>query len=256
MLGTILPAAVSGSSGCSSSAVDQAAYIGKLQPVRRRQGRRQVKPAAVPRANNPFGFGGTAAASPVAADRTSTPVKQGRMVGVPVWAWAAAIALLLFALGGGLVAVLMATRTGPNPVAQGPTPNQTNSPPEKPAPTPNQTSPNPVAEGPTPNQTSPNPETHGPTPLPLIAPFTVEEAKRAQAAWAKYLGRKVEEEIDLGGVELVVGLIPPGTFIMGSPKDEKDRNYWENIQRLNGVKSFDAEIPHTVTITKPFYLGK
>ena len=97
---------------------------------------------------------------------------------------------------------------------------------------------------------------HGPTPLLLKAPFTEEEAKRAQAAWAKYLGRKVEEEIDLGGVELVVVLIPPGTFTMGSEKDEQDRNWWENVQRLNGAKSFDAEIPHTVTMTKPFYLGK
>ncbi len=108
-----------------------------------------------------------------------------------------------------------------------------------------------------PNQTNPNPMTQGPTPLPLKAPFTEEAAKAAQAAWAKHLGRKVEEEIDLGGgVKLVVVLIPPGTFAMGSPRDEKDRNYWENIQRLNRVKSFDAEIQHTVTITKPFYLGK
>ncbi len=51
-----------------------------------------------------------------------------------------------------------------------------------------------------------------------------------------------------GGVKLVLVLIPPGTFEMGSPKDEKDRNLLE--------KEFDAEKQHRVTLTKPFYLGK
>jgi formylglycine-generating enzyme required for sulfatase activity len=36
-------------------------------------------------------------------------------------------------------------------------------------------------------------------------------------------------------------LVPPGTFLMGSPTDEKDRN--------------DDEQQHEVTITKPFYMG-
>src|SRR5579862_3029795 len=45
-------------------------------------------------------------------------------------------------------------------------------------------------------------------PARLKAPFTEKEAKEAQTAWAKYLGRKAEEEIDLGdGVKLVLVLI-------------------------------------------------
>jgi formylglycine-generating enzyme required for sulfatase activity len=41
-------------------------------------------------------------------------------------------------------------------------------------------------------------------------------------------------------VKLVLVLIPPGTFTMGSPKEEGMAN----------------EVPHKVTITKPFYMGK
>jgi formylglycine-generating enzyme required for sulfatase activity len=54
---------------------------------------------------------------------------------------------------------------------------------------------------------------------------------------------------DLGnGEQLIVVLIPPGTFLMGSPADEPERNSSE--------KDFDAEAQHKVTISRPFYLGK
>jgi formylglycine-generating enzyme required for sulfatase activity len=80
-------------------------------------------------------------------------------------------------------------------------------------------------------------------PALLKAPFTEKEAKDAQEAWAKHLGRKVEEEVDLGGgVKLVLVLIPPSTFTMGWPKGEEG--------------SFANDVAHTVTITKPFYIGK
>jgi formylglycine-generating enzyme required for sulfatase activity len=68
------------------------------------------------------------------------------------------------------------------------------------------------------------------------------EIKRVRQAWAKYLGRGEEEEIDLGGgVKLKLVLIPPGKFLMGSPEDEKDREENEEL--------------HEVEITRPFYLG-
>jgi formylglycine-generating enzyme required for sulfatase activity len=51
-----------------------------------------------------------------------------------------------------------------------------------------------------------------------------------------------------GGVKLELVLIPPGTFKMGSPAGEAERNRIE--------KNFDAEIPHEVSITQPFYPGK
>jgi formylglycine-generating enzyme required for sulfatase activity len=94
--------------------------------------------------------------------------------------------------------------------------------------------------------TQPPPATE---PARLKAPFTEDQARQAQAAWAKHLGRKVIEVVDLGGgVTLELMLIPPGTFAMGSPEDEKGRNSLD--------KGFDAEQQHTVTITKPFYLAK
>ena len=73
--------------------------------------------------------------------------------------------------------------------------------------------------------------------------FTEGEAKQAHEAWAKELGRKVEETFDLGGgVMLTVVLIPTGTYLMGSPPSEGDRRA--------------DEVQHPVGITRPFYLGK
>lgn len=46
--------------------------------------------------------------------------------------------------------------------------------------------------------------------------------------------------------KLVLRLVPPGTFMMGSPTDELGHN-WEN--------SHNAEDYHQVTLTKPFYIG-
>ena len=73
-----------------------------------------------------------------------------------------------------------------------------------------------------------------------------EKAKLEAAERAKYPKRLL---VDLGGgVKMEFVLIPKGTFKMGSPLDEKDRNPLE--------KDFDAEKQHEVEITKPFYLAK
>jgi formylglycine-generating enzyme required for sulfatase activity len=80
-------------------------------------------------------------------------------------------------------------------------------------------------------------------PAPLTGNNTAAQVRRAQEAWAKYLGRQVEEEDEIApGVTMKFVLIPPGTFWMGSPKDEKDRD--------------EDEVQHEVVLTKPFYLGK
>jgi formylglycine-generating enzyme required for sulfatase activity len=69
------------------------------------------------------------------------------------------------------------------------------------------------------------------------------EVRRAQEAWAKYLGRRVEETIEVGdGVKMSFVLVPPGKFLMGSPEDEKDREKDETF--------------HEVILTEPFDLGK
>ena len=53
-------------------------------------------------------------------------------------------------------------------------------------------------------------------PPPAIAPFDAKKAKEHQAAWAKHLGVPVEITNSIG-MKLV--LIPPGEFMMGSPKE-------------------------------------
>jgi formylglycine-generating enzyme required for sulfatase activity len=69
------------------------------------------------------------------------------------------------------------------------------------------------------------------------------EVRPAQAAWAKYLGREVQETVEIGGgVKMTFVLVPPGKFRMGSPADEKDRS--------------DDETLHAVTLTEPFDLAK
>jgi sulfatase modifying factor 1 len=72
---------------------------------------------------------------------------------------------------------------------------------------------------------------------------TAAEVREAQGAWAKYLGRKVEEEDEMApGVKMKFVLVPPGKFLMGSPLGETERE--------------KDEVQHEVTISHPFYLGK
>jgi formylglycine-generating enzyme required for sulfatase activity/serine/threonine protein kinase len=84
-----------------------------------------------------------------------------------------------------------------------------------------------------------------PEPLDCTGPEGVskEQVQRAQQAWAKHLGRQVEEKVEVAeGVTITFVLIPPGKFRMGSPDDEKDR--------------YKDEALHAVTLTEPFYLAQ
>jgi formylglycine-generating enzyme required for sulfatase activity len=84
-----------------------------------------------------------------------------------------------------------------------------------------------------------------PLPLDCTGPAGVQapEVRRAQEAWAKYLGREVEETIEIaGGVRMTFVLIPPGKFRMGSPPTEEGRN--------------DDETLHEVTLTEPFDMAQ
>ena len=76
------------------------------------------------------------------------------------------------------------------------------------------------------------------TPPLAVAPFDADKAKQHQEAWAKHLG--VEPEIT-NSIGMKMRLVPPGHFIMGSPRDEANRNTDEEL--------------HDVTITMPFQIG-
>jgi formylglycine-generating enzyme required for sulfatase activity len=83
---------------------------------------------------------------------------------------------------------------------------------------------------------------------------SAEEVRRAQQAWAKYLGRQVEEEVEVGGsVKMAFVLVPPGKFLMGSPKEEQDY-----LVKMFGREPDEValEWQHEVTLTEPFDLAK
>jgi formylglycine-generating enzyme required for sulfatase activity/serine/threonine protein kinase len=84
-----------------------------------------------------------------------------------------------------------------------------------------------------------------PAPLDCTGPdgVSAEEVKRAQQAWAQYLGRQVEETVPITyGVTMTFVLVPLGKFRMGSPAGEAGRAREETL--------------HTVVLTEPFDLGK
>jgi formylglycine-generating enzyme required for sulfatase activity len=69
------------------------------------------------------------------------------------------------------------------------------------------------------------------------------EIRKAQELWAKYLGRNVEETVEIAeGVPMTFVLIPPGKFRMGSPESEEGHQSQETL--------------HTVILSEPFDLGK
>jgi formylglycine-generating enzyme required for sulfatase activity len=91
-----------------------------------------------------------------------------------------------------------------------------------------------------------------PAPL-IVAPFDAKQARNYQERWARQLGAPVEITNSIG-MKLV--LIPPGEFMMGSPKE-----LIEEELKTPGIKDwYKEQLPsegpqHRVRITKPFYLG-
>lgn len=82
-----------------------------------------------------------------------------------------------------------------------------------------------------------------PAPAAPKFPFTLAVARQYQKDYADWAGLPVEYSNSLG---MTFVLVPPGTFLMGSPDDEPDRN----------PGGYDEGPRHEVTITRPFYLGK
>ena len=74
-------------------------------------------------------------------------------------------------------------------------------------------------------------------------PFDAENARKYQESYAQWLGLPLEWVNDLG---MTFVLVPPGTFLMGSPADEPGHN----------LSGYDESPRHSVTLTRPFYLSK
>ena len=81
-----------------------------------------------------------------------------------------------------------------------------------------------------------------PDPAHLQSPFDLKTANASQKEWASHLGRNVVETNSVG---IKLAIIPPGGFLMGSPKGEKG---------FANEKDDDAP-QHRVQITKPFYIS-
>ncbi len=127
------------------------------------------------------------------------------------------------------------------------------------------------------------PQTADAAATPAIAPFDAAHARELQLAWAKRLGVPIEVTNSIG-MKLV--LIPPGEFLMGSPKelieqvvkdfdDSRDADIgWSFVpvrpydksmavddkSRVVDVAWFRKNLlgegpQHRVRITRPFYLG-
>src|SRR5262245_26084858 len=79
----------------------------------------------------------------------------------------------------------------------------------------------------------------GKPPVAPAFPFDAEKAARYQKEYAEAVGLPLSFRNRLG---MTFVLVPPGSFLMGSPEKEPGRNANERQVR--------------VTLTKPFYLGK
>ena len=93
-----------------------------------------------------------------------------------------------------------------------------------------------------------------PAPGRAVVPFDAKQAAAKQLAWAKHLGVPVEYTNNVG---MKFRLIPPGEFRRGLTQAEIDKlkgDFDKPQSNVNG--HLDAEgPPHTVVITRPFYLG-
>ncbi len=108
-------------------------------------------------------------------------------------------------------------------------------------------------------RTSSTASSGGAPPL-AIAPFDANQARRYQQAWGDYLRVPVEQSVDLGeGVALMMVLIPPGEFVMGSTEEERYHvvEQGKAEERASVVKRLPNEGPqHRVRISQPFGLSR
>ena len=93
----------------------------------------------------------------------------------------------------------------------------------------------------------------GDSPAIAQAPFNAQEAQRSQEAWAAYLQVPIEYENAIG---MRFRLIPPGEFVMGTSEAEIANIKSQTGENDDWHKYVESESPpHTVRLTRAFYLG-
>ena len=93
-------------------------------------------------------------------------------------------------------------------------------------------------------------------PAPAITPFSPEEAKRHQEAWAKHLAVPVDIENSIG---MKLRVIPAGEFLMGSSDGEIQRAI-QTVEAVGWAGDTRERLsyergPHRVELTDPFAIG-
>jgi formylglycine-generating enzyme required for sulfatase activity len=92
--------------------------------------------------------------------------------------------------------------------------------------------------------------------LPALAtsPFPAAEARAHQEAWARHLGAGVQVSTSVG---IVLRLIPPGEFPMGSVESDIEAiETGDWFFSRWAAERFESELPrHRVRITRPYFIG-
>ncbi len=86
-----------------------------------------------------------------------------------------------------------------------------------------------------------------------VAPFDEKTAQQRQASWARYLHVRV---VQTNSIDMKFVLIPPGEFMMGSPKELIEEELKTHADEQWWTDHLPGEGPrHLVRITKPYWLG-
>ena len=89
------------------------------------------------------------------------------------------------------------------------------------------------------------------TPAPAVVPFTRDEAKDLQQAWAKHVGVPVEYTNSMG---IRFRLVPPGEFMMGTAEEQLPLVPEENA---GWRRTTATEVPpHRIHLSRAFYVAE
>ena len=92
-----------------------------------------------------------------------------------------------------------------------------------------------------------------PRPEPLLCPANSTLVQQRQREWAKYHGAETTITNSIG---LILCLIPPGEFTMGTSDAELNALSDLGVPQYEIARSRDEQPAHRVQLTKPFWIGQ